>query len=75
MLLQARFIDNANIGETALPNLALESKFLFCAKGKASFDQLHALLNAYGAWKGEENVHVIRHNYEIVNCESSSSYT
>jgi hypothetical protein len=66
MLLKAPVIKNAHIRVSSLPYLSAKLEFLFGAKGKAAFDQLHCLLNAHFARDGHQDVDVIGHDHEVV---------
>ena len=70
MILKSRFINNANIGESALPNVARESEFAFGAKGKSALDQLHCLFNAHLPRDRHQDVNVIGHDHEVVYANS-----
>jgi len=69
MLLKTCIVDNSYIGESALPYLALKSKFAFRTKRKTAFDKLHSLFQALCSRNCQENVQVIGHDDEIVNLE------
>jgi len=74
MLSKAFGIENPDIGITSLPNLPVKAQVLSGTKREASFDELHRFLEAGLARNGHENVDVIGHDYEIVNCDFAGAH-
>lgn len=70
VLLKALLIDDAHVGESALPDLAGISQFFFGAKGKSALDQLHCLFNAHLPRDRHQDVNVIGHDHEVVYANS-----
>ena len=67
-------INDAYVGETALPYFTSKIQLSIRTIRKNAFDLLHRLLYAQVAWNGHQNVHVIGHYDEVVYGESFSAY-
>lgn len=72
--LDALFVENLHLRESALPHFTQISTFLQETMGESPLDQLHCLLNRHGVFNGQQQVHMIRHDHEVVKLELPFSH-
>ena len=65
-LLEALLIENLHLGITALPYFAEKIEFLRKAMGKSALDQLHCLFDRHRLLESDQQMHMIRHDDEVL---------
>src|SRR5260221_465500 len=71
MLREALVVVDSHLGEPALPDFSQLPRLLFQPKGESTLNELHGFLNGHVAAYRDQQVHVIWHDYKVMNAEFS----
>ena len=71
MALIALAIVDAHLGKAALPHLSQIPQFSFQTIGKSTLDELHDSLNGAIARDRDQQMQMVRHDYEIMQLKFS----
>jgi len=74
VLQKALSINDPHLRKPALPHLSLKSKLPLQTIRKSALNKLHGLFDANIARKSHQQMHVIRHDHEVMHLKLTRSY-